>query len=48
MHVIIRSINFRYHFIVSYFILVICAMPMLIVDLICKKVFNKLLYSKKI
>ena len=43
MHVIIRSIHFRYYFIVSHFIFVIGSIPMLIVDLICKRIFNQIL-----
>ena len=40
-------VNFRYHFIVSHFILVICSKPRLIVHLIYKKIFHKILSSKK-
>ena len=39
----IRSIKFQYHFIVNHFILVICSLPALIVYLICKKTFNKIM-----
>ena len=46
MHVIIRSINFRYYFIVNHFTLLICSIPTLIRDLICKIIFDKFLHGK--